>query len=139
LLGALSFAPNCQRVYPKPVELNDRVVVVTGGTAGVGRATVRAFAQAGARVAVLARDPERLDDTIKEVADAGTTGFAMSLDVAQNAHVDATAGMRSPTSFSRESSRPSCTPSRRSGALHLVDLCGLLSWQNERRAGNLYG
>ncbi|HEU5022675.1 MAG TPA: SDR family NAD(P)-dependent oxidoreductase, partial [Bryobacteraceae bacterium] len=35
-----------------------RVVVVTGGSAGVGRATARAFAMEGARVGVIARDTD---------------------------------------------------------------------------------
>ena len=37
------------------------VVVVTGGCAGVGRATALAFAARGAAVAVLARNPARRD------------------------------------------------------------------------------
>ena len=37
------------------------VVVVTGGTAGVGRATVEAFAGAGWDVGIIARDPGRLE------------------------------------------------------------------------------
>ena len=40
-----------------------RVVVITGGTAGVGRAAARAFAQTGARVAVLARGEDGLAAT----------------------------------------------------------------------------
>lgn len=38
-----------------------RVVVVTGASAGVGRATVRRFARDGGRIALLARDPTRLE------------------------------------------------------------------------------
>jgi NADP-dependent 3-hydroxy acid dehydrogenase YdfG len=36
-----------------------RVVVLTRASAGVGRATVRELARRGARIALLARDPER--------------------------------------------------------------------------------
>ena len=43
------------------------VVVVTGGTAGIGRATAREFAGAGANVAVLARGREKLDSRIIEL------------------------------------------------------------------------
>src|SRR6185295_2210722 len=44
-----------------------RVVVVTGASAGVGRATARAFAQAGADVALLARNAEALGAARREV------------------------------------------------------------------------
>ncbi len=59
-----------------------RVVVVTGGTAGVGRATVRAFAENGDDVAVLARGRDRLEAAVKEVEAAGRRGHAVSVDVA---------------------------------------------------------
>ena len=57
-------------------------MVVTGGTAGVGRATARAFAERGDRVAVLARDEERLRATEKELLELAGAGLAVSTDVA---------------------------------------------------------
>jgi short-subunit dehydrogenase len=39
----------------------DREVVVTGASAGIGRATVREFARHEARIALIAREPERLE------------------------------------------------------------------------------
>lgn len=51
-----------------------RVVVITGGTAGVGRATARAFAQTGARVAVLARGEDGLAATRADVEGLGGQG-----------------------------------------------------------------
>ena len=47
------------------------VVVVTGGTGGVGRATVREFAAHGYDVAVLARGQAGLDGAVRDVEDAG--------------------------------------------------------------------
>jgi short chain dehydrogenase len=48
------------------------VVVVTGASAGVGRATARAFAERGAALGLIARDEQRLTTTLREVeADGG--------------------------------------------------------------------
>ena len=57
-------------------------VVVTGGTAGVGRATVREFARNGANVAILARGKDRLQAAKKEVEELGGKALAISVDVA---------------------------------------------------------
>jgi NAD(P)-dependent dehydrogenase (short-subunit alcohol dehydrogenase family) len=66
----------------------NRVVVITGGTAGIGRATVRAFARAGASVAVLARDRGRLATTAEEVRDLGRHALAVQVDVADPGAVE---------------------------------------------------
>jgi NAD(P)-dependent dehydrogenase (short-subunit alcohol dehydrogenase family) len=71
---------------PKP-----EVVVVTGGSAGVGRATAVRFAQRGARVALLARGQKGLDGAVGEVESAGGTALAVSVDVADAAAVGAAA------------------------------------------------
>jgi short-subunit dehydrogenase len=57
-------------------------VVVTGGTAGVGRATVRMFAEKGANICVIARGKERLENTRKEVESLGGKAIVVSVDVA---------------------------------------------------------
>jgi NAD(P)-dependent dehydrogenase (short-subunit alcohol dehydrogenase family) len=67
------------------------VAVVTGGTAGIGRATVRELAARGWDVAVLARGQERLDDTVQEVQDRGRRALGISVDVAGHAAVEAAA------------------------------------------------
>ena len=56
-------------------------VVVTGGTAGVGRATVREFARNGANLAILARGEDRLQAAKKEVEEFGRKALAISVDV----------------------------------------------------------
>ncbi len=65
-----------------------RVAVVTGGTAGVGRATVRELANAGYDVAVLARGSAGLEGAVKDVENAGRRGLAVPVDVADHAAVE---------------------------------------------------
>ena len=59
-----------------------QTVVVTGATAGIGRATAIAFAGEGARVALLARGEECLDGVAREVEAAGGQALPLSVDVA---------------------------------------------------------
>ncbi|MEJ5866863.1 SDR family oxidoreductase [Pseudokineococcus sp. 5B2Z-1] len=68
-----------------------RTAVVTGGTAGVGRATVRELARRGFDVAVLARGRAGLDGAVADVEAAGRRGLAVECDVADHAAVDAAA------------------------------------------------
>ena len=58
------------------------VVVVTGGSAGVGRATVRELARQGWDVAVLARGRAGVEAAAKDVENAGRRGLAIEVDVA---------------------------------------------------------
>jgi short-subunit dehydrogenase len=58
------------------------VVVITGATAGVGRATALAFARRGAKLGLIARDEAALEDTRAEVAALGAEAETASLDVA---------------------------------------------------------
>jgi NAD(P)-dependent dehydrogenase (short-subunit alcohol dehydrogenase family) len=60
----------------------DRVVVVTGASAGVGRATARAFGSAGAKVALLARNEPALEAAADEVRQRGGEPLVCRLDVA---------------------------------------------------------
>lgn len=64
------------------------VVVVTGGTAGVGRAAVRAFAAEGADVGILARGRDGLEAAAREVETAGARALPISTDVADSHAVD---------------------------------------------------
>jgi len=63
------------------------VVVITGASAGIGRATAVAFAGRGAKVALLARGQAGLDGAAKEVREAGGEALTISVDVADAAAV----------------------------------------------------
>jgi NADP-dependent 3-hydroxy acid dehydrogenase YdfG len=58
------------------------IVVVTGAGAGVGRATVRAFARQGASLALISRGIEGLEAAAKEVEAEGGRALVLPLDVA---------------------------------------------------------
>ena len=59
-----------------------RVVVVTGGSAGIGRATVRMLARRGTCLGLLARGRDRLEATAREVRQAGGRALVLPTDVA---------------------------------------------------------
>jgi short-subunit dehydrogenase len=68
--------------------LEPEVVVITGATAGVGRAAVRAFARRGARIGLIARGKDGLRATKREVEELGGEAVAISCDVADAAAVE---------------------------------------------------
>lgn len=68
-----------------------KVVVVTGAGAGVGRATAREFARNGCDVALLSRDPERLERAAAELRAFGARALPIPTDVADAKAVDAAA------------------------------------------------
>jgi NAD(P)-dependent dehydrogenase (short-subunit alcohol dehydrogenase family) len=63
-------------------EAKPSIVVVTGGTAGIGRAAVREFARNGYDVAILARGHDGLEAAKREVEEAGQRALAIPTDVA---------------------------------------------------------
>jgi NAD(P)-dependent dehydrogenase (short-subunit alcohol dehydrogenase family) len=67
------------------------VVVVTGASGGIGRASAVAFGRQGAQVALLARGESGLDAAADEVRRAGGVALPISLDVADSEQVEAAA------------------------------------------------
>lgn len=67
------------------------VVVITGASAGVGRAAVREFAKHGASVGLIARGAEGLEGTRREVEAQGGKALVIPTDVADPAQVEAAA------------------------------------------------
>lgn len=61
--------------------LKDKVVVVTGAGAGIGQVIARAFAGAGARVALLGRSADRLAGTLSDIEHSGGHAHAIPCDV----------------------------------------------------------
>jgi len=57
------------------------VVVVTGASAGLGRAIVREFARHGAHIGLIARNHHRLDSTVREVSELGGEAVPVPADV----------------------------------------------------------
>src|SRR5579863_3487835 len=53
------------------MDLNKAVVLITGGSSGIGRAAAQVLAKAGARVAITGRDPKRLDETARSLGIVG--------------------------------------------------------------------
>jgi NAD(P)-dependent dehydrogenase (short-subunit alcohol dehydrogenase family) len=68
-----------------------QTVVVTGASAGIGRATARLFGERGANVGLIARGQAGLDGAVREVEEAGGKALAISADVADYAQVTAAA------------------------------------------------
>src|SRR5687768_15527713 len=67
------------------------VVVVTGASAGVGRATVRAFAKRGASIGLIARGPDGLRAAANEIEALGGKALVFAADVANAQQVEAAA------------------------------------------------
>lgn len=68
-----------------------QVVVITGSSAGVGRAIAHAFAKRGAHIGLLARGREGLDGAAREVESLGGRAIAVPTDVADHQQVEGAA------------------------------------------------
>ena len=64
-------------------------VVITGAFAGLGRVIAKEFASHGARVALIARGKDRLENAGKEIEEMGGEALTFSADVANAEQLDA--------------------------------------------------
>ena len=67
--------------------LKDKVALVTGASQGIGRAISLSLVEAGAKVAVAARNAEKLASLVAEIEAAGGEALAVPMDVADAAQV----------------------------------------------------
>ncbi|MBI4516821.1 MAG: glucose 1-dehydrogenase [Deltaproteobacteria bacterium] len=68
--------------------LTDKVAIVTGASAGIGRGSALALAEAGAHVVCAARTPERLEQVAAEIRARGTRPLIVPCDVNDTAQVE---------------------------------------------------
>jgi len=83
-----AFAWRRKRWDPQPAFLNGRTVLVTGATSGIGRAAAERFASLGARVALLSRNPAKLEavrtEIIRDTGNANVVSYAADLSLARD-------------------------------------------------------
>jgi 3-oxoacyl-[acyl-carrier protein] reductase len=71
------------------MKLEGRVALVTGASQGIGHACALALARHGAQVAVAARNREKLDELVAEIAQAGGKASAFIIDIGEEDQVKA--------------------------------------------------
>ena len=69
--------------------LKDKVAVVTGASQGIGRDTALALSEAGAKIAVAARNEQKLASLVQEIVAAGGEALAVKMDVADAEQIKA--------------------------------------------------
>src|SRR5687768_1452522 len=75
----------------RKIVMNRRVVVITGASAGVGRAVARELAREGAKIGLIARGIDGLEGTKRDLEQLGGEALILPLDVTDAVAVDAAA------------------------------------------------
>lgn len=68
--------------------LKDQVAIVTGGSSGIGQAIARALASEKAKVAVVGRNMQRLQETVTAIELAGGIALAIQADLTQSSAIE---------------------------------------------------
>ena len=69
--------------------LDGQVAAITGASSGIGEATAQLLAAEGAKVALLARRADRLEELAQRIDDAGGDAFPIEIDITQHGKVEA--------------------------------------------------
>lgn len=69
--------------------IQDKVVVITGASSGIGESTARLLAEKGARLVLAARRVDRLSSLVSDIEAAGGTAMAVQTDVSKREDVEA--------------------------------------------------
>lgn len=67
--------------------MKDKIVLIVGGSGGIGSACARTFAKGGAKVVLAARNQEKAENIAKEINDSGGEAYVISVDVTELASV----------------------------------------------------
>ena len=68
--------------------VNGKVIVITGASSGIGKATAEKVARAGGIPVLLARSVDKLEETKKEIEDAGGTAYVYPVDLSDLEAID---------------------------------------------------
>ena len=68
--------------------IGGKIVMITGASSGIGKATAIQVAEAGATALLVARTPEKLEETKKEIEEAGGTAFVHRCDLADTDDIE---------------------------------------------------
>ncbi len=72
--------------FETPFSLKDRTILVTGASSGIGRATAIQASRLGAKVILVARNRQRLDETLLELTDGSHSAFSIDLADQEQLH-----------------------------------------------------
>src|SRR5690349_6861594 len=71
------------------MDLKDKIAVVTGASRGLGQRVALTLASQGARVALVARSTQQLNDTVQQISQQGAgNGYAIAADLTDTTSID---------------------------------------------------
>jgi NADP-dependent 3-hydroxy acid dehydrogenase YdfG len=88
MLRCVTLQPSTSKDFAMPSHNNSLVVVITGASSGIGRATAHAFAEQGAAVVLGARRVEMLREVEQECIELGGSALAVPTDTTQEDQVE---------------------------------------------------